>query len=113
MAVLKSGTTIGGRDVMAEVDNKLSVVGGVITGNLTLKGSGNYGNKVNFGDGDYVHISEPTDDKMELKGKDINMVVANAGGLKLNGTSLIGSGTADLTAGSSSLTTGCLYCVYE
>lgn len=51
--------------------------GGTITGNLTLKGSGNYGNKLNFGDGDYVHISEPTDDCLEIKAKKINFALSN------------------------------------
>lgn len=48
-----------------------------ITGNLILKGSGNYGNKINLGDGDYVHISEPTDDCMEIKAKKINFVISD------------------------------------
>ncbi len=53
--------------------------GGTITGNLRLKGNGNYGNKLNFGDGDYVHMYEYEDDKLEIK----------ASTLKLEGTSKI------------------------
>ncbi len=42
----------------------LSVSGGTITGNLRLKGSANYGSKLNFGDGDYVYLHEDTDDHL-------------------------------------------------
>lgn len=54
----------------------LPLSGGTITGNLRLKGSGNYGNTINFGDRDFVHISEPTDDHLEIKGSGINFVTA-------------------------------------
>jgi len=55
-----------------------------IQGNLTLKtASSNYGCKINFGDGDYVHISEPTDDNMEIKAKNVNFVVS--GNITKNG----------------------------
>ena len=33
----------------------------------------NYGTKLNFGDGDYVHIAEVYDDAMELKGSNIHL----------------------------------------
>ena len=61
--------------------------GGTITGDLRLKGSGNYGNKLNLGDGDFVHISEPTDDHLEIKGSYINFVTSNTefGRFTLNG----------------------------
>lgn len=61
--------------------------GGTITGDLRLKGSGNYGNKLNLGDGDFVHISEPTDDHLEIKGSFINFVTSNTefGRFTLNG----------------------------
>ena len=42
-----------------------------ITGNLRLKGSNNYGNKLNFGDGDYVYLSEPVDDILEVHTKSV------------------------------------------
>lgn len=102
-----------------------------ITGNLTLKGSGNYGNKINLGDGDYVHISEPEDDILELKGKYIRFVTTdtsnsplplNQGGTGVTsmealktamGFKKITASTTDLTAGTSSLATGELYLVYE
>lgn len=50
--------------------------GGTLTGDLRIKGSGNYGTKINLGDGDYVHISEPTDDCLEIKAKKINFVTS-------------------------------------
>lgn len=49
----------------------LPVAGGTITGNLRLKGSGNYGNKLNFGDGDYVYLTEATDDILTIQAKNI------------------------------------------
>lgn len=69
--------------------------GGTITGNLTLKGSGNYGNQINFGDGDYVHIAEPTDDVMEIKAKNVNFVVS--GNVQKNGSPLTATYIATLS----------------
>lgn len=60
-----------------------------ITGNLRLKGSGNYGNMINLGDGDYIHFYEPTDDYLEIKAKKINFLISGgAGGFTLNDTQL-------------------------
>lgn len=47
----------------------LPLSGGTITGNLRLKGSGNYGNKLNFGDGEYVYLHEATNDKLTIYSK--------------------------------------------
>jgi len=44
-----------------------------VTGNLRLKGSGNYGNTLLFGDGTYCYISEPEDDKMYIKASRIDL----------------------------------------
>ncbi len=44
-----------------------------VTGNLRLKGSGNYGNTLLFGDGTYCYISEPEDDVMHIKAKRIDL----------------------------------------
>lgn len=54
----------------------LPLSGGTLTGNLRIQ-NGNYGRKLNFGDGDYVYFYEPTDDFLEIKG---------AKGIALNGT---------------------------
>lgn len=95
----------------------LPTAGGTITGNLLLKGSGNYGNKLNFGDGDLVHISEPTDDCLEIKAKKVNFVLSDTSTTRftINGSNpfsggadipyLKGTGTADAntTYGSTAL----------
>jgi hypothetical protein len=44
-----------------------------ITGDLRLKGSGNYGNTLYFGDGSYAYIQEPTDDSLVVKASVINL----------------------------------------
>lgn len=58
---------------------------------VRLKGSGNYGSVLNFGDGDNVHVSEPTDDNMEIKANSVNFVLSGSAGkantnFKINGT---------------------------
>lgn len=60
----------GEDDVTFEVPVQLK--GGVIgdftfQNNLRLKGDGNYGNYIYFGDGSYVSIGEPEDDVLRLK----------------------------------------------
>lgn len=55
----------------------LPITGGTLTGDLRIKGSGNYGTKINLGDGDYVHICEPTDDCLEIKAKKMNFVTSD------------------------------------
>lgn len=44
-----------------------------ITGDLRLKGDGNYGNTLRFGDADYCYISEPSDDHLLLNAKKITL----------------------------------------
>lgn len=44
-----------------------------VTGDLRLKGSGNYGNTLRFGDGSYCYIAEPSDDVMTIKASTINL----------------------------------------
>jgi hypothetical protein len=44
-----------------------------ITGDLRLKGNGNYGNSLRFGDGNYCYITEATDDVMTIKATRINL----------------------------------------
>ena len=57
-----------------------------IKGDLRLKGDGNYGNKLSFGDGDYAYIHEPTDDDLEIKATDLTL---NATNININGSNLI------------------------
>lgn len=57
----------------------LPLAGGTITGNLAINGTtttnnivlnkaGNFGNKINFGDGDYVYLKEASDDSLTIYG---------------------------------------------
>ncbi len=55
----------------------LPLTGGTVTGNLRLKNNTLFGLKLNFGDGDYVYLYEPTDDFLEIKASK---------GIALNGT---------------------------
>ncbi|MDE7252114.1 MAG: hypothetical protein K2O32_04150 [Acetatifactor sp.] len=55
----------------------LPISGGTITGNLRLKGAGNYGNKLNFGDGEYVFLHEYEDDKLEIKASTLKLTSNN------------------------------------
>ena len=57
----------------------LPLAGGTISGNLVINGTtttnnivlnkaGNFGNKINFGDGDYVYLKEASDDSLTIYG---------------------------------------------
>ena len=59
-----------------------------VTGNLRLKGAGNYGNKIYMGDGSYVSFSEDTDDDLTIKATDINL----NGNVYVNGSPIGGGG---------------------
>lgn len=67
------GSGSSGGSVGNEVSGNLNV-----TGDLRLKGTGNYGNTLRFGDGDYCYIKEATDDAMTIKATKINLE-ANSG----------------------------------
>lgn len=73
-----------------------------ITGDLRLKGSGNYGNTLYFGDGSYCYIEEPTDDVMTLKASRINL---EANGVYVYGNPIptIATGTWTPTLNSSAV----------
>ena len=75
------GSTSGGTDLSSG-----GTIGGdlTVTGNLRLKGSGNYGNKLYFGDGSYAMVSEDTDDALTIKANTINL----NGTVKVNGQDL-------------------------
>ena len=68
-----------------------------VTGDLWLKGSGNYGNTIYFGDKSYTYIQETSDDYLNIKATNINLQGTN---VMVNG-SPIGSG-----GGSSNATYG-------
>lgn len=63
-------------------------------GNLRLKGDGNYGNTLYFGNGSYCYISEPSDDEMIIKAKNINLSATNV--VAINGWSVYGTWTPTL-----------------
>jgi hypothetical protein len=46
-------------------------------GNLLLKGDGNFGNYLRFGDGDYCYLAELSDDKLTIKASAINLDTSN------------------------------------
>lgn len=97
---LAGGTVTGAVTFSANpINNAVTTTDGVtIQGNLRLKGSGNYGNTLRLGDGDYVHLSEPTDDCLEIKAKEINFITTNSPGLKNNGAALSGGGGVTRTS---------------
>lgn len=79
-----------------------------IKGDLRLKGDGNYGNTLYFGDGSYSYIKEETDDDLTIKSSDITLQATNlylngSGQVKINGSILpsIETGTWDAVLGSS------------
>ena len=67
-----------------------------ITGDLRLKGSGNYGNTLYFGDGSYAYIQEATDDALTVKASTINL----NGNVLVNGAAIGSGGSSNATAGS-------------
>lgn len=81
---------LDGKAASTHTHSYLPLAGGTITGNLRLKGSGNYGNKLNFGDSEYVYLHEPTDDSLEIYAeKGINLKTsAGISTVKVNGTAI-------------------------
>lgn len=79
-----------------------------ITGDLRLKGDGNYGNTLYFGDGSYSYITEATDDDLTIHSTDLTLEATNlylngTSQVKINGATLpnIETGTWDAVLGSS------------
>lgn len=91
IAALETGGTAGVRsfngrtgavdpaynDYTPEMVGALSEDGGTLYGDLRIKPSGTYGGKLNFGDGDFVQISEPEEDCLEIKAKRVNFVTSD------------------------------------
>lgn len=86
----------------------LPLAGGTITGNLAINGTtttnnivlnkaGNFGNKINFGDGDYVYLEEASDDSLTIYGS--KKISLNGSGFGYN----FGSDGLIPTSGSKSL----------
>jgi hypothetical protein len=71
-----------------DVNGYLPTSGGTLTGNLRIQ-SGNYGLGINLGDGDYVRIFEPTDDKLEIQATQ---------GIRMNTKNSIGASGQVLTS---------------
>lgn len=74
----KSGGTVSGA---------LTVTGDTtLQGNVRIKkASSGYGSVINIGDGDYIRISEETDDILTVKAKQININSTNANAVYING----------------------------
>ena len=77
--------TLGDLANSSSSNNYLPITGGTLTGDLRIKGSNNYGNKLNLGDGDYVHLYEIEDDVLEIKASEIRL---NADDVKVNGNNI-------------------------
>lgn len=65
--------TAGTATTATNAPNYLPLSGGTINGSLRLQ-SGNYGTKLNFGDGEYVYLHEESDDRLTVKANAISMV---------------------------------------
>ena len=78
--VTKTCTISGGGSTTG---NYLPITGGTLTGNLRIKGSSNYGMKLNLGDGEYVYFYEDTDD---------HLIIHADKGIDLQGTSITVNG---------------------
>lgn len=67
-----AGTNLDNDEGTKTIDGDLNV-----TGNLRLKGSGNYGNTLLFGDSTYCYISEPKDDEMLIRANKVDFSTQN------------------------------------
>lgn len=93
MAILSGDTTIGGKKISELLTGDADTVDGkhadafveqdssgnvTITGNLRLKkSSSNYGNKLNFGDSEYVYLHEASDDILTIKAKKLILTISD------------------------------------
>lgn len=69
-----------------------------IPGNLRLEGADAYGNRLNFGDGDYVYLEETEDDELHIYANNGIYLDANGGSVELkNDTELYFQGIGSLS----------------
>lgn len=94
--VFNAGTTGGSTGGESGGSSDIDTINGDLTivGNLRMKGSGNYGNTIYFGDSSYAYITETTDDDLTIKATDINL----QGNVYVNG-SPIGGGSSNVDYG--------------
>lgn len=78
-AIAPSKLKVGNAEALdgKTADYFLPTSGGTITGDLRLKGSTNFGRKLNFGDGEYVYLYEYEDDKLEIKASTLKITSSN------------------------------------
>jgi len=89
------GETGGGSGECAIVDG--TYTGDLkVTGDLWLKGSGNYGNTIYFGDKTYTYIQETPDDTLNIKATTINL---NGTNINVNGSPIGSGGSSNATYG--------------
>jgi hypothetical protein len=62
-----------------------------VRGNLRLKGDGNYGNTLYFGDGAYAYMTEATDDDLTFHSTDLTLDATNLALKSTNNAKLTGS----------------------
>ena len=106
-AITINGQTYDGtRAVTVDVEGAFAEGGTIdgdltITGDLRLKGSGNYGNTIYFGDGSYATLSEPSDDTLTFKATTINLngkVFVNGNDIGAGGSGTSGTWTPSLSS---------------
>jgi hypothetical protein len=73
---------VAGATSMANTEGDTYECNKTITGNLRLKGNGNYGNTLLFGDGTYCYLQEYEDDKLMIKATRIDL---SANGVYVDG----------------------------
>lgn len=70
-------------------ENYLSVYGGQVLGDIRLKGSGNYGNHLYFGDGSYCYLWEDEDDHLTILADKGIELYSGTGFVKVNGENVL------------------------